>query len=88
MPLFLSCFLRVTLLVRSPLLLSPLEVNGWSPPLSPPVFAREPIITVPTAGAGSHHSYGMDSAKRRFRANCIMKVFFNDCQASNQCVQR
>ena len=43
MPLFLSCFLRVTLLVRSPLLLSPLEVNGWSPPLSPPVFAREPI---------------------------------------------
>jgi len=30
----------------------------------------------------------MDSAKRRFRANCIVEVFFNDCQASNQCAQR
>ena len=30
-----------------------------------------------------HQSYGVDSTTRRFCANGIMKVFFNDCQASN-----
>ena len=44
-------------------------------------FSRHPT-------AGSHHSYRVDSATRRFRANCIVEVFFNDCQASNQCAQR
>ena len=52
--------------------------HGW------PSGAR--VSRHPTAG--SHHSYRMDSAKRRFRANCIVEVFFNDCQASNQCAQR
>ena len=40
------------------------------------------VLRYPTAG--SHHSYGVDSITRRFRADGIMKVFFNDCQASNQ----
>merc|ERR1711865_1270702 len=30
--------------------------------------------------AGSHHSYRVDSATRRFRANCIVEVFFNISQ--------
>ena len=52
--------------------------HGW------PSGAR--VSRHPTAG--SHHSYRTDSATRRFRANCIVEVFFNDCQASNQCAQR
>ena len=48
--------------------------HGW------PSGAR--VSRHPTAC--SHHSYGVDSTTRRFCANCIMKVFFNDCQASNQ----
>ena len=48
--------------------------HGW------PSGAR--VLRYPTAG--SHHSYGVDSITRRFRADGIMKVFFNDCQASNQ----
>ena len=49
-------------------------VHGW------PSGAR--VSRHPTAC--SHHSYGVDSTTRQFCANCIMKVFFNDCQASNQ----
>ena len=49
-------------------------VHGW------PSGAR--VSRYPTTG--SHHSYGVDSTTRQFCANCIMKVFFNDCQASNQ----
>ena len=56
----------------------PLVEHGW------PSGAR--VLRYPTAG--SHHSYGVDSITRRFRADGIMKVFFNDCQASNQCAQR
>ena len=52
--------------------------HGW------PSGAR--VSRHPTAG--SHHSYRVESATRRFRANCIVEVFFNDCQASNQCAQR
>ena len=52
----------------------PLVEHGW------PSGAR--VLRYPTAG--SHHSYGVDSITRRFRADGIMKVFFNDCQASNQ----
>ena len=52
----------------------PLVEHGW------PSGAR--VSRYPTAG--SHHSYGVDSTTRRFCANGIMKVFFNDCQASNQ----
>ena len=48
--------------------------HGW------PSGAR--VSRHPTAC--SHHSYGVDSITRRFRADGIMKVFFNDCQASNQ----
>ena len=48
--------------------------HGW------PSGAR--VSRYPTAG--SHHSYGVDSTTRQFCANCIMKVVFNDCQASNQ----
>ena len=44
--------------------------------------AREPHSRHPTAC--SHHSYGVDSTTRQFLRHCIMKVFFNDCQASNQ----
>ena len=51
-----------------------LVVHGW------PSGAR--VSRHPTAC--SHHSYGVDSTTRQFCANCIMKVFFNDCQASNQ----
>ena len=46
-----------------------LVVHGW------PSGAR--VSRHPTAC--SHHSYGVDSTTRRFCANCIMKVFFNDC---------
>ena len=51
-----------------------LVVHGW------PSGAR--VSRHPTAC--SHHSNGVDSTTRQFCANCIMKVFFNDCQASNQ----
>ena len=46
--------------------------------------ACDRVHPVAVVTAGSHHSYGVDSITRRFRADGIMKVFFNDCQASNQ----
>ena len=40
-------------------------------------FRDTRLLTVTTATGWTRH-------RRRFRANCIMEVFFNDCQASNQ----